>query len=89
MSLLVPFYGYCEVDTMISRQSALLLAVAFERYSQHPHIASLPTKSARELRIALNRRLGQHPKHLPKSIIYDNGSEDVEHMLINKILSTH
>ena len=81
-------YGHWEVDTMISRQSAASLAVALERLSRRLHIAELPAQSAKNLRIAMNRRLGRHPQSLRKSITYDNGSENVEHMLINKTLCT-
>jgi IS30 family transposase len=81
-------FGHWEVDTVISRQSASSLAVALERLSRRLHIAKLPAKSARNLRISLNRRLGSHPTHLRKSITYDNGSENVEHGLVNKTLGT-
>jgi IS30 family transposase len=69
---------------MISRQSSSSLAVALERLSRRLHISKLPAKSARNLRISLNSRLGSHPTHLRKSITYDNGSENVEHVLVNK-----
>jgi IS30 family transposase len=81
-------FGHWEVDTVISRQSTSSLAVALERVSRRVHIAKLPAKSARNLRISLNRRLGSHPTHLRKSITYDNGSENVEHGLVNKTLGT-
>lgn len=78
--------GHWEVDTLISRQSAPSLAVALERLSRHVHIAKMKAKTAKELRIALNRRLSRYPKHIRKTITYDNGSENVEHMLINETL---
>jgi len=81
-------FGHWEVDTVISRQSSSSLAVALERLSRRLHIAKLKAKSARSLRISLNRRLGIHPTHLRKSITYDNGSENVEHVLVNKTLGT-
>jgi len=81
-------FGHWEVDTMISRQSAASLAVALERLSRRLHIAKLPAQSAKNLRTAVTRRLGRHPQNLRKSITYDNGSENVEHILINKTLGT-
>lgn len=81
-------YGHWEVDTMISRQSAASLGVALERLSRRLHLAKLPAQSAKNLRIAVNRRLSQHPQPLRKTITYDNGSENVEHMQINKTLGT-
>lgn len=81
-------YGHWEADTMIARQSVSSLGIALERLSRRMHIAKLPAQTARNLRTALNRRLGRHPKHLRKSITYDNGAENVEHMLTNKVLGT-
>jgi len=52
------------------------------------HIAKLPAQTAHNLRTAINRRLGRHPQHMRKSITYDNGAENVEHMLTNKVLGT-
>jgi len=40
------------------------------------------------VRRAINRQLGRHPQHLRKSITYDNGAENVEHMLTNKAFDT-
>lgn len=80
--------GHWEVDTMVSRQSAPSLGVALERLSRKTHIAKLATKTARELRVSLNRRLSRHPDHMRKTITYDNGSENVEHALVNKALGT-
>ena len=81
-------FGHWEVDTMISSQSSSSLAVALERRSRRLHITKLPAKTARNLRISLNRRLGGYPKHLRKSITYDNDCENVEHVLVNKTLGT-
>jgi transposase, IS30 family len=81
-------YGHWEADTMIARQSVSSLGIALERLSRRMHIAKLPAQTARNLRTALNRRLGRHPQHLRKSITYDNGAENVEHMLTNKVLGT-
>jgi IS30 family transposase len=81
-------YGHWEADTMIARQSVSSLAVLLERLSRRLHIAKLPAQSARNLRTAINRRLSRHPHHLRKSITYDNGAENVEHMLTNKVLGT-
>lgn len=81
-------YGHWEADTMIARQSISSLGVVLERLSRRMHIAKLPAQTARNLRTAINRRLGRHPQHLRKSITYDNGAENVEHMMINKVLGT-
>lgn len=80
--------GHWEVDTMISRQSAPSLAVALERLSRKTHIAKLAAKTAKELRVSLNRRLSRHPHHMRKTITYDNGPENVEHTRVNQTLGT-
>lgn len=80
--------GHWEVDTMISRQSAPALCVALERLSRKVHIAKLAEKTARELRIALNLRLSRYPEYMRKTITYDNGSENVQHTLVNRVLGT-
>ena len=80
--------GHWEVDTMISRQSAPALCVALERFSRKVHIAKLVEKTARELRIALNLRLSRYPEYMRKTITYDNGSENVQHTLVNRVLGT-
>jgi IS30 family transposase len=80
--------GHWEVDTMVSRQSAPSLGVVLERLSRKTHIAKLAAKTAKDLRLALTRRLGRHPDNMRKTITYDNGSENVEHVLVNKTLGT-
>ena len=81
--------GHWEVDTMISRTNTTSLAIALERFSRYLLITTLAAKTARELRLALIRRLSKHPDHMRKTITYDNGSENVEHILINQTLGTH
>jgi IS30 family transposase len=80
--------GHWEVDTIISRQSKKSLAVGLERSSRLLHINKLAAKESRRLVNALTRRLGCYPKQLRRTITYDNGSENVEHERINKVLGT-
>ena len=80
--------GHWEGDTVTSRKSLTALAVAGERCSRLIKIGKLKRKSAPELRKALNRRLSRYPQHLRQSITYDNGSENVEHELVNQVLGT-
>jgi len=78
--------GHWEADTMISRQSKVAIAVAAERTSRLVKVGKLDQKSASEFRKALSGRLMQYPQHMKQTITYDNGSENVEHELVNKIL---
>ena len=80
--------GHWEVDTMICRQSTPSLAIALERVSRYLQITKLAAKTARQLRLALIRRLSRHPDHMRKTLTYDNGSENCDHLLINQTLHT-
>lgn len=80
--------GHWEADTVISRQSKKALAVSLERKSRMIHIDKLTAKKSRKLVKAITGRLNRYPKELRRTITYDNGSENVEHERINKILGT-
>ena len=81
-------FGHWESDTIIARRSQAALSVTVERISLFTKIAKLPRRTAQHLRIALARSLSQYPKRARRTITYDNGQENVEHMRINKILGT-
>lgn len=80
--------GHWESDTAISRASKAALQVSAERMTRLAKIAPLRAKKARAMSNALNRRLSRLPKHLRKTITYDNGSENVEHERTNTVLGT-
>ncbi len=81
-------FGHWESDTAISRVSLQALLVMVERKSRLVKLALLPRKSAEATRIAINRRLSQLPTGLRRTITYDNGSENVEHMMVNETVGT-
>jgi len=80
--------GHWEVDTVVSRKSLAAIGVLLERKARYIKLAKLKRKSARLLRAAINRRLGRIPKHMRRTITYDNGSENTEHLLVNKRIGT-
>lgn len=80
--------GHWEADTVISRKSKSALAVVLERKSRIMRVAKLKSKTAREFSSAINRRLSRYPDYMRRTITYDNGSENVEHLRINKVLGT-
>lgn len=80
--------GHWESDTAVSRQSRAALQVSVERKTSYTRLAKLKARKARETRMALNRRLSHYPKKLRQTITYDNGSENVEHELVNAALGT-
>lgn len=80
--------GHWEVDTAVSRQSKEALHVMAERVSRFTKLTKLERKGAKESRIAMNRRLARLPRSLRRSFTYDNGSENVEHVQVNKTLQS-
>jgi len=81
-------FGDWEADTMVSRKSYAAVAIVLERRSRYAKLAKLKRKSADRMRSAINRRLGRLPVHMRRTITYDNGSENSEHLLVNKRLGT-
>ena len=81
-------FGHWEADTVISRKSKASLLVMVERKSRFVKIAWLPQKSASKTRAAINRRLTHFSKGLRRTITYDNGSENIEHLQVNNLLGT-
>ena len=80
--------GHWEADTMVSRKSLAAIGVLLERKARYIKLVKLKQKSASLLRSAINRRLGRVPKHMRRTITYDNGSENTEHLLVNKRIGT-
>ena len=80
--------GHWESDTMISRASKASLVVLLERKTRYTKLAKIKAKEAREVSMAINRRLGRFPQLIRRTITYDNGKENVEHERINKVLGT-
>ena len=80
--------GHWEGDTIVSRQSRPALQILVERKTRYTRLRKLPAKDAASMRAATNRALARYPKHLRRSITYDNGSENVQHLQVNKRLGT-
>lgn len=80
--------GHWETDTMISRASKAAVLATVERTSRYVKLAKLRQRTARHVRISLNRMLSRYEAPLLRSITYDNGQENTDHMDVNKILGT-
>lgn len=80
--------GHWESDSMVSRISNTALNVLVERLSRFVKITKLERKTAALTQEGINNRLFHYPKSARLSITYDNGSENVEHELVNKTLGT-
>lgn len=73
---------------MVSRQSNAALQVLVERKSRYTRLRRLRAKNAALMRAGINRALARYPKHLRRSITYDNGSENAQHLQVNACLGT-
>jgi len=80
--------GHWETDTVISRQSKAAIMVLVERKKRYVIIKKLTAKTALNMRKAIVKSLSSFPKNVRRSITYDNGTENAEHELTNKILGT-
>ena len=80
--------GHWETDTVMARTSQAALLATVERKSRYTKLSKLKRRTAKQVRIALNRTLSQYGKHLRRTITYDNGQENVEHVIVNKTLGT-
>jgi IS30 family transposase len=77
--------GHWESDLMIGDGRAALQS-SLERVSRKTSLRRLPNKTAAESRKALHQVLSSVPVGLRRSVTYDNGSENVEHHLLNQSL---
>lgn len=80
--------GHWEVDLAVCRTRPAVLAVAAERRSRFTKIRRLPARNAHLLRLTLTRGLARYPQRLRRSFTYDNGSENVEHVAVNRALGS-
>lgn len=74
--------GHWEADLVIGRGKAAL-QVAVERKARYTRLQKIPDKTARSARRALHASLKDLPAILRRSVTYDNGSENVEHLRLN------
>lgn len=81
-------FGHWEADTMVSRESRPVLQVVVERKARFTRLNKLPNREAPAMRKTLNKALCKLPQGMRKSITYDNGTENVEHELVNAVLKT-
>ena len=80
--------GHWETDTISCRKSYQAVQVSVERKARYAKVAKLKAKTSRAMSVALVRRLCRYPAKMRRSITYDNGPENAEHMRTNKILGT-
>ena len=75
--------GHWETDLVVGPSSAAL-QVLVERQTRCSRLRKVSQKTAPASRAALTHMLEPRPAKLRKSITYDNGSENVEHTVLNE-----
>jgi len=81
-------FGHWENDSIQARRSRAGVNVLVERKSRYVKINRIPRRTAHNTREAITRTLSKYPQKARRTITYDNGSENVEHVQINRVLNT-
>ena len=79
-------FGHFEADCIVSRKSKAALLVITERKTRKVKIVWLHRKTSKVVKKAIVKALRQY-KDAVKTITYDNGTENVLHMKVNKALN--
>jgi transposase, IS30 family len=81
-------FGHWETDTMVSRQSKVAMRALVERQSRFSKLGKLKRKTASQMSHSLNRTLCRFPQEVRRSLTYDNGTENTNHLETNRVLGT-
>lgn len=73
---------------MIGLGHRSVLQILVERKTRYTHIGRLPAKNAEAVVNSISQTLLNYSKKMRRTITYDNGSENANHMEINKNLGT-
>jgi transposase, IS30 family len=80
--------GHWEADLVLGPRQRSVLQLIVERKTRYVRVKRLKGKTAKAVRSSINRSLAQYPKHMRRTITFDNGRENVEHALIDLALGT-
>lgn len=80
--------GHWEIDTIHSRTPGAVLLIATERKTRYLRLRKLMVRRARGLCRVLIQALGAYPPKMRRTLTYDNGHENLEHLKINIALGT-
>lgn len=80
--------GHWEADTIISSRSRPALQVLVERKTRFARLKKLKGKDAASMHSSLVNALKRYPEYARRTITYDNGSENTQHVATNKRLGT-
>ena len=81
-------FGHWEADSAVSRANLVALHVLYERKSRLIKITKISRNSSDCVQRCVTRRLNPLPKPARLSITYDNGTENTDHLEINRELKT-
>ena len=81
-------FGHWERDGIETRKGRTGLSVLVERKSRFVKITKISARTARNTSTSMSRILAHYPQGMRRSVTYDNGKENVEHLRVNKILGT-
>lgn len=81
-------FGHWERDGIETRKGRTGLSVLVERKSRFVKITKISARTARNTSTSMTRILARYPKGMRRSVTYDNGKENVEHVRVNRILGT-
>jgi IS30 family transposase len=81
-------FGHWETDTMVSRKSKVAVRALAERQSRFAKLGKLKRKTAPNMSHSLKRTLCRYPKKARRSLTYDNGTENTNHLDTNRTLGT-
>lgn len=81
-------YGHWERDGVETRKGKTGLSVLVERKTGYVKVTKIAARTARNTSVSMTRILSRYPKAMRRTITYDNGKENVEHIRVNKILGT-
>jgi len=80
--------GHWEADTVSWRVGVAGLMIAVERKTRFARLKRLPRKTAQKVSRNLISALRGYPRHVRRSLTYDNGPENSQHLQVNKSLRT-
>jgi IS30 family transposase len=80
--------GDWETDTMVCKSNIPAINTTVERVTRFVIISKLNKKNAYNKARSIIDRLSKINKEFPKSITYDNGTENAGHTMINNFLGT-
>jgi transposase, IS30 family len=78
--------GHWEGDTVVSKKSLAALQVLVERKTRIVRLTKMKRKTSAIMSRGIIRRLGCLPKRLRMTLTYDNGSENSDHLKVNRTL---